>query len=266
MPDLHPVSRSRHARQYWRPCPDYAFARGFSTLPLGLEELSRAVPTLAVAFVRQEAAFQVVALLSLKPDCNHYVTPDAQWPHGHVPAVLRTYPFRLLDGPDGAPLVCVDEASGLVSPDASGQPFFDAQGEPAPALQEMLAALHRNDRSLKAAAAACAQLQLHGLIKPWPIRIRQAAGEQKLAGLFQVDEAALNRVPAPVLGELRDSGALLLAYSQLLSMQHLRFLGELAEAHAQAEQAKKAAQPAPATGALDLEFLKQDGLSFNGFR
>ena len=59
-----------------------------------------------------------------------------------------------------------------------------------------------------------------------------------------------------------------MAYMQLLSMQHLDKLAELAKAHEQHEQAQAqtaAALPVNSKGELDLEFLNQtDTLSFSG--
>ena len=65
-----------------------------------------------------------------------------------------------------------------------------------------------------------------------------------------------------------DAGALVLAYCQLLSMQHLPLLGELAKAHAQAEYAAaEAARKIETNGELNLEFLNSsDSLNFGGFR
>ena len=70
--------------------------------------------------------------------------------------------------------------------------------------------------------------------------------------MFQIDEAALNALPDEAFLELRRAGALLIAYGQLLSMQHLPLLGQLADAHA------KAAAPLPTQGKdIDLSFLSE---------
>jgi len=78
------------------------------------------------------------------------------------------------------------------------------------------------------------------------------AGEQNVAGLFRIDEAALNQLPAEAFMELRDAGALLCAYCQLLSMQHLQTLGQLAQVHAKAN----APLPTKNKKELDLSFLE----------
>ncbi|MBP7780187.1 MAG: hypothetical protein KA045_01460, partial [Burkholderiaceae bacterium] len=72
---------------------------------------------------------------------------------------------------------------------------------------------------------------------------------------------------AEALLEVRNAGGLLIAYCQLLSMQHLSILGQLAEAHAKAEQAAaEAANNIAHNGELNMEFLnKNETLSFSGF-
>jgi hypothetical protein len=97
-------------------------------------------------------------------------------------------------------------------------------------------------------------LQKHQLIQHWPIKLQTTAGEQAVEGLFRIDETALNQLPAEALLELRNTGALLCAYCQLLSMQHLQTFGQLAAAHAQADAKAQAALPTQ-NGELDLSFL-----------
>jgi hypothetical protein len=89
------------------------------------------------------------------------------------------------------------------------------------------------ERNRTATLGICDRLQAQGLIQPWPVKLQGAdGGERTLEGLFRIDEAALNALPAEGLAELRDAGALSLAYCQLLSMQQLSLLGELAQARA----------------------------------
>ena len=63
------------------------------------------------------------------------------------------------------------------------------------------------------------------------------------------------RLPAEAFEAVRQSGALPVAYCQLLSMQHLQKLGQLAQAYA----AQTTALPQTASGELDLEFLNDSG-------
>jgi len=267
MSNIHPVSKTRHANKFWHRPENYAFARAYGILPLGLSELPKATPTLLIAFVAQGEGFQPVAVMSILPDRNHYIVPSGDWLHGYLPTAIRAYPFSLHSAQDGRQLVCVNEDAGLINENPDGEPVFLETGELSAAMKEMLDLLHENQQGVKAAMKASATLQQYGLIRPWPITVQSDAGKKSLAGLYQVDEAALNQLPAEGLLALRNSGALMMAYCQLLSMQHLQFLGQLAGIHAQAEKKQAEDEETRLPDEIDLEFLKRnDSLNFGSFR
>ena len=262
------ITRERHGKQRWQRPSSYAFAAGDALVPLTAAELPKAVLSLPLAFIEQAGTFAPVAVLGLQPGSNLFVTPDERWVGNYIPAAFRSYPFRLAPTDDGQQVLCIDEDSGLVTraPDGldspAGERFFDDDGQPAQAVRDMLNFLHQLEQSRLATAAACAALHQHGLIRPWLITVKTDTGEQQVAGLHQIDEAALGQLAGDALHQLAQAGALAIAYCQLLSMQHLPALGALAQARAQAaqEQAKAALKPAPD---LDLEFLQRgDTISF----
>lgn len=264
MPNYHAISHTVHGNKRWLAANSFSFAMRDGLLPLGMGEISKAVLSLPIAFIVNDGRFHPVAVMSLQPNQNLFIAADGRWIHGYIPAASRAYPFRLFNTPDGEKIIAIDEDCGLISADEEGSPFFDEEAQPSPALQEVIRFLRLNEMSLRAAEAASEVLHAHKLIKPWDI---EAKGN-KVVGLHQIDETMLHQCTAEALLELRNSGALILAYAQLLSMQHLPILGELAKAHAQAEQAAaEAAKKIEANGELNLEFLNQgDSLNFGGFR
>lgn len=267
MPNYQAVSKATHGSKHWLRTTSYAFALKDAVLPLSLAELSRAMMTLPIAFIAQNDRFVPAAVMSVQPERNLYVAADGRWIHGYIPAACRGYPFRFLSTPEGQQVLCIDEDSGLINEGQEGEAFFDETGEPSLAIREILTFLNQSEQSLKVTAGACAVLHQHKLIKPWPITVKTDDSEKQLAGLFQIDEVALNQLSATELLEVRNAGGLLIAYCQLLSMQHLAILGQLAEAHAKAGQAAvQAAQSITEKGELNIDFLKNnDTMSFGGF-
>ena len=217
--------------------------------------------SLPLAFIERAGAFVPVAVLGLQPGSNLFVAPDGRWAGPYIPAAFRSYPFRLAPTEDGQQVLCIDEDSGLVAKGPAGERFFNEDGQPAQTTLDILNFLNQIEQSRQATLAACVVLQKHQLIRPWPITVKTDAGEQAIAGLHQIDEAALGQLAGEALHELAQAGALPVAYCQLLSMQHLPALGQLAQARAQAAAAvPPAALPA---GDLDLEFLNRgDTISF----
>jgi hypothetical protein len=250
MAKLQPVSRELHSGKRWQRYSSYGFAAGDAVAALVMQELPKACMTLPVGFVAAGEGYMPVAVQGLQAGKNLLVNGDGRWLAEYVPAVYRGYPFTLANTEDGQQVLCFIEDSGLLS-DTDGEAFFDENGEPAEAVKGVLGFLEQVSANRQGTQALCAVLQKHGLIQPWPINLKTDTGDQAVEGLFRVDEAGLNKLPAEAFEEIRQAGALPLVYSQLLSMQHLQKLGQLAQAHA----AQATSLPQTSDGELDLEFL-----------
>ncbi|MBK1707689.1 MULTISPECIES: SapC family protein [Marichromatium] len=238
MPKIAALSRERHAARRWKRYDSYAFARGAALVDVVAAELPKATMSLPLAFVRQGEGFALSAVLGLAPGRNLCVTQEGRWVGGgYIPAALRGYPFRLVRTEGDQLVLCIDEDSGLLTDDPEDEALFDDEGKPSAAITKVLEFLQQVETNRQTTARACAALAEAGVIAPWPIKVQGDEGEREIEGLFRVDEAALNQLDAETLAGLRASGALSMAYCQLLSMQHLQRLGLLAKAHAQHDEA-----------------------------
>lgn len=254
MPTFHAITQSTHADKRWKRYTSYAFAAKEALAPLVAQELPLAVPHLPIAFARQNDQFAPVAVLGLQSGQNLFGAPDGRWLGAYTPAAYRAHPFALANLPDGQQVLAFDADSGLLT-DGEGEVFYDGEGRPAQAVQDILAFLTQVYANRAQTQHICQALAEHQLIQPWPITVQTEAGGRQVDGLYRVDEAALNALPAESLKALQQAGALPMVYCQLLSMQHLPLLGQLAQAH------RNAAQPLPAApnGELDLSFLSNNG-------
>ena len=273
MSNIQAISRSRHGSKRWLRAASYAFAANDAVAAIHALELPNAVLSMPVAFLTADSGYSLVAVQSLSPGKNYFIASDGRWVGGYVPAVYRGYPFVLGTDAEGKQLLCIDEDSGLLidgaAPDAApagiplGEAFFTDDHQPTPVVSEVSGFLTQTATHRQGTQLVCSVLQKHALIKPWLIKVRAETGEQNVEGLFCIDEDALNQLPTEAFLELRAAGALPVAYCQLLSMQHLPLLAQLAKAHAtaQAAAAAKAASKPLITpkGDLDLEFLHNSG-------
>lgn len=265
------ITRETHSTKHWRKPRNYAFAAQEALAALGANELGQVAMSMPIAFNALDASYVPVALLGFQSGKNLLVGLQGQWLGSYVPSALQHYPFSLTMTETGEHALCLAEDSQCIGVHGEGEPFFAQDGQLSPALARVVQAMTDTERHRQACHAPCLALAKHGLIEPWPIVLKNGATEQKLAGLFRVNENALNQVTADALLELRNTGALAMAYCQLLSMQHLPRLGQLADAHnrAQAEseamsEAMVVAKLAP-KGELDLEFLNAGGTIKLGF-
>ncbi|MDD2893498.1 MAG: SapC family protein [Halothiobacillaceae bacterium] len=255
MPKLQVISKEAHANKRWLRSTDHRFAENDIAVPLAASEVSQAMMAMPIAFVLSNDRYLPMAVMGLTPGKNLFVSVDGRWIGGYLPAAYKAHPFALANSEDGKQVLCIDEENVTIS-EISGEPFFGEDGNPAPAVTEILNFLSQVEGSRKLTEKACALLQEHGLFQPWAITLQGKDGQEakKVEGLFRADEAALNKLPAETFAELRDAGALVLAYCQLLSMQHLPILGQLAEAHGKAAQRAQTQLPTQGKD-LDLSFM-----------
>lgn len=270
MSQISVLTPDRHGLQRWQRYENYLFSRGNALAPLVLSELPRAVMSLPIAFIRQDERYMPVAVLGLDQGKNLFVAHNGKWLGNYVPASIRGYPFVLLPNTDNSQLVlCIDESSGLLSSasDGRGEVLFDESGRPSPEVQSVMNFLTQVQQGRLVTETACDALTQHNCIQPLSITHKiDESHERKIEGLYQVDEAALNALPDDAYLALRACGALLMANCQLLSMQHLSMLGQLADAHAKADKAAQPIVSLPTTenGDLDLSFLADAGsISFS---
>jgi hypothetical protein len=247
---LVPISRDRHAALRVRPLASYAAYRQSSLLPVYGSELSRAAHEFPVAFIAEKEGFFPAVLLGIEPGKNLFVALDGRWLAGYVPAMIRRAPFLLARVEEsGDYVLCLDEESPLLN-GREGQPLFAETGEPAPLVTHVGNFLSELERSRMTTLAACAALDRHGLLTRWDLQVtRPDKTAQKIDGLFRVEEEKLQQLGAEALVELRDTGALAVAYAHLFSLSRLPVLGQLAAAFAEVENRR-----APAAKAeLDLD-------------
>ena len=258
MADYHVITRERHGHQYWLKQSGHRFAASDALCPLVAQELPKAVLCLPIGFIVEGDCFVPVAVQGLTSGQNLWVAADGRWLASYIPAPYRSYPFRMVPTEQGEQVLCIDEASGLLS-ESTGEPFFNEDGTPAQSVQDILKFFSQIEANRQLTRNICAVLQQHGLIQPWPITVQGEHSEQQVEGLFRIDEAALNALTAEALAEVRNAGGLTVAYCQLLSMQHLSTLGTLAQAHAEAEKARLAQESLAKKGELHLGFMNDSG-------
>lgn len=223
MPQFAIVSREQHGQKKWLRFNGYGFAAADGLAPIVGIELAKAALAMPLAFfLEPSGGYTLVAVLSPIPGRNMFVGPAGRWLGGYVPAWFRSYPFRMSpqQGTDKVAL-CVDEESGLVvdrsAAGAAGEEFFDAKGNPSPALKPVFEFLLEVERSRRVTDLAVAALAQAGVIQPLQIKVKTDQAEQAVSGLYRIDETALRALPDDVFLKLRNASALPIAYAQLLS-------------------------------------------------
>lgn len=263
MPVFTTLSRERHAHQGWKRHEHYTFAAAEAVVPLVGMELPGAAPAMPVAFIPAGTGYQLVGVLSLQPGSNLFVGPNGQWLGAYVPAIWRSYPFRvLLAEGSGQAVLCIDETSELVvDASAADAVFFDAQGAPSATVREVLDWLSQVENSRIVTQEAVDALAGAGVIQPWPLQVERAGQKLSVAGLHCVNEAALNALDDAAYLELRRRQSLPVAYAQLLSMRQIAALERLSQVQARFAERRRLQPPSAARvagGVVDFGLTPDD--------
>lgn len=252
---LHAVNMRTHG---WKKFVEMHFAAGDCCAPLLIAELAVALPLYPLAFVQKPGGggFLLVVLQGLFQGENLFVDHNGKWQAGYIPSCYRAYPFALsvvaVNG-ERREVLCFDRASGLYrefpNPASGEERFFDDNGQLGPLLQHLLGFLNQTSLNRRKTDSAVAALEKANLLEPWPLPLADSGpARQALQGVYKINESALNALSGTTLEELRNSGALAIAYAQLFSQPRL---GVLQHLHSSRRAAQMAAPPATS---LDLLF------------
>jgi hypothetical protein len=251
VPRYVPLSRTAHAAMRWNRFTDYRFASSLAVVPIAAMETGRAAATLPIVFARAGGGLTTMVLVGLEPGRNLFVDAAGQWQGDYVPSMLRAQPFALVRN-GGQSVLCFDEASPLISP-TGAEPMFTEGGELSDAVRQTGEFLQQLQQARETTDKACAALERHGCLLPFSPPGPAEGVASRLGGLLRVGEKKLNQVDGAALAELRDCGALSLAYCHLVSLHRLSAL------------VRMSAQRAQAT--VDLSLLEKNGtISFDAFR
>jgi hypothetical protein len=233
MNQIFPITYERHAGKGWRQPNSLLFAASSRVLELVPRDVITTAMYTCCAFVADADGYLPVALLGLDRDQNLFVDAAGRWLGRSLPAVLNHYPFKLGKLNEGRLVLSINEASGLLVDSGDGTPFFGSDGSPSEQAHAKLAELVQFEKELQAARNQCKRLEEAGLLEPWPLQVQQQSVTRTLEGLYKINEAGMNALAPEEFAGLRDCGALILAYGQLFSMQHVQQLGRMAQRRAE---------------------------------
>ena len=214
------VTRQDHADKRWMRRSSLMFAAHDSVIPLVADEVAAVALSMPMGFIPQGDQYVLVGIMGLAANQNLLVSSEGHWLSSYMPAAYRTGPFRLATDENGDLLLCVDDDTGLITEDPAGERFFEEDGQLAQLVGDTLSLLGQIDTGRRVIENICAALIKHALLEPWPIK----AGEQNIDGVYRINETALNALSNEDFLELRQVGALPIAYSQLISMQNISTL------------------------------------------
>ncbi|MBP9929189.1 MAG: SapC family protein, partial [Rhodoferax sp.] len=225
------VNKDTHAQKRVKEITSFDFASKFHIAYITLQEFTRAASIYPIVFLEDKAKdeFRPVVMLGLTPGVNVFVDAGGRWQASYIPAVIRRYPFTLAPGgTDDQFIVCIDEASSLVS-ETEGSALFDIAGTPTQVIDNVKRYLSELQQMEVSTHAFCAFLAKHNMFTPLNMRVRESAGVKDIAGCYVLNEERLNNLSDELFLEIRAKRYLPAVYAHLMSLAQTERLVKLRE-------------------------------------
>jgi hypothetical protein len=224
-----PVNKDRHAGKKIKDISSFEFASNFHIAYVTMHEFARAASIFPIVFLedKEKDEFRPVVLLGLNAGENLFVDAEGKWQGSYVPAIIRRYPFALTpSGGDGQYVVCIDEASPLVS-DTEGAALFDEQGEPTQVIENVKRYLAELQQMDALTHTFCKYLAENNMFTPLNMRVRDNDKVKTVSGCYVVNEDRLNSLSDSKFLEFKANSYLAPVYAHLISLAQTERLVKL---------------------------------------
>lgn len=256
------LNRETHSNMKFEPNLGYTFAANEMLIPIVSGEVTSIARDYVIVFDKERPI--PYAVLGVEKDVNAYVTEKGRWRGRYQPAFVRVYPFGLMRTP-GQENVESDQVNYtiFIDPEAAqlrdwdGQPLFDADGKPTALLEKVQEVLTNLQKDSLRTEQMVRQLDACGLLVEQNIAVKKS--ETALTGFRVVDPNKLAELSGDEMVKLRDTGALMLIYSQMLSLSNLKDSPVASSVQADDKQQKGPSDKVKGLfaddGDFDLDFL-----------
>lgn len=196
--------------------------RNLNALPLSFTEFTVACRDYPIAFVGASAGSVIaMAVLGLEKQQNLFATAESEWDASvYLPAYVRRHPFCMtrvtVDGKERPERVACVEKSALSD---SGEPMFDAKGEPLPAWEARSKLLFEFEADLARSEEMSRELGRHQLLESFSLQAQPNQGPPlAMTGMYRVSEQKLAELAPDELKALLQKGVLARVYAHLISL------------------------------------------------
>jgi len=196
--------------------------RNLNALPLSFTEFTVACRDYPIAFVGANTGSVIaMAVLGLERQQNLFATAEDDWDASlYLPAYVRRHPFWMtrvtVDGKERPERVACVEKSALSD---SGEPMFDAKGEPLPAWEARRKLLFEFEADLARSEEMSRELGRHQLLESFSLQAQPNQGPPlAMTGMYRVSEQKLAELAPDDLKALLQKGILARVYAHLISL------------------------------------------------
>lgn len=227
-----PVSKSQHQNFGYENKMFYQFATDLGFIPLASMEINHAIKHGVVCFLKRQGEFQVGLLSGVTPNRNLLVHPKTgQFLMGYVPAVLRRYPFQLLNNDKNEQVLCIWDSEENFKKE-QGQAILDDDGELTEHGQKLITFLRQLEDGMRLSAKLSKALADAGVLVPLPIQSKSPEDGEVTPlreDIYWVDQDRLAALDGTLMQAWVRTGVMAFVYAHLASMDHMPKMTLLAE-------------------------------------
>ncbi len=200
----------------------FAFAFAANAVPVQVTEFGPASLSYPVIFAGPERA--PLAIMSIRPNENLFVTEGRFDPEAYIPAFIRRYPFVVASNPgEDRVIVCIDVDAHFITKGGGDVKLFE-NGQPTDYTKNAIQFCENFEMERQKTESFVQVLKDLDLLVERKHMVQPnnddgTPGEPiELSDYFAVSEDKLKELPAEKLVELRDTGALQQIYAHLNSL------------------------------------------------
>lgn len=235
--EITPISRNIHSKYSFLPLDikldNFGTLSNLTECPVYLAELKYIAVHFPICLTKGENnTYNIKCLMGIIGNQNVYIDNKGSWTGLYLPLSLRCLPF-LIGETEEEPIkkvICfksgldldldLDLISNSLEPGYI--PFFDKSGHISKELNEIMRLLESIVQNNVKTKLALKSLQEEDMLVEWPIKMKFKDGEKSIDGLFKINEKKLYKLSKDQLNRLYQSGALQIAYLQILSIENLK--------------------------------------------
>lgn len=215
---IAPITPQAHGKTKVKPLSDFSIYKERHMSPLTVHEFTRAASCFPIVFIKNPESedYKVVAMFSVMPNHNVFVTEDGKWTANFVPQSMARVPFYVSS--DDEPVICIDENDARVSED-EGQALFDEAGEKTEYFAKIIESIQNLMNQDGMTQVFVKKLVDMDLLQSSSLTISKKDGsKQEINGIHIVDEAKFKALDDEKVLELNKLGYLGLVYVHLTSL------------------------------------------------
>ena len=222
MPAYEPLNTAKHKNFSINQDFPLEFCKKDTYCHLLSEETERVATLAPIVFLKNgQGSFNLVMLLSLEPEKNHFLNNSLRWTGTYIPAAYRCYPFALLEEEKSKKKILgFDTTFSIITdtPTEKSIRLFKEDGSNSKHLTNVVGFLNAIQEKRQETIKITEKIKQLDILEEWKIQLIHKDQKQNVAGLWKISKEKFNALDKKQYNNLREVGALPVVYNHFVSL------------------------------------------------